>query len=134
MVVATFDTLKFANTLKASGVPDKQAEAQAVAFAEVIQVNFKELVTKSDLDQGLASTTKDLRQEINDVEQRLTARINDVEQRLNVKIDNLASDLKVQIAQIKGEQVLLRWMMGATFASVLAALGLLARLLFVMPR
>ena len=134
MVVATFDTLKFANTLKASGVPDKQAEAQAVAFAEVIQVNFKELVTKSDLDQGLAATTKDLRQEINDVEQRLTARINDVEQRLNVKIDNLASDLKVQIAQIKGEQVLLRWMMGATFASVLAALGLLARLLFVMPR
>ena len=145
MSVATFDTLKFANTLKASGVPEKQAEAQAVAFAEVIQVNFKELVTKDDLDQGLAATTKDLRQEINDaeqrlnikindVEQRLNIKINDVEQRLNAKIDNLSSDLKVQIAQIKGEQVLLRWMMGATFASVLAALGLLARLLFVMPR
>ncbi len=134
MSVATFDTLKFANTLKASGVPEKQAEAQAVAFAEVIQVNFKELVTKDDLDQGLAATTKDLRQEINDAEQRLNIKINDVEQRLNAKIDNLSSDLKVQIAQIKGEQVLLRWMMGATFASVLAALGLLARLLFVMPR
>lgn len=130
MSVATFDTLKFANTLKASGVPEKQAEAQAVAFAEVIQVNFKELVTKDDLDRvtqtgsdDLAAAVKELRQEINDVEQRLTA-----------KIDNTASDLKVQLAQVKGEQVLLRWMMGATFASGLAALGLLARLLFVMPR
>lgn len=35
MAIATFDTLKFANTLKAAGVPDKQVEAQAVAFAEV---------------------------------------------------------------------------------------------------
>jgi len=30
MAVATFDTLKFANSLKAAGVPDKQAEAEAV--------------------------------------------------------------------------------------------------------
>ena len=145
MVVATFDTLKFANTLKASGVPDKQAEAQAVAFAEVIQVNFKELVTKEDLDQGLAATTKELRQEINafakelrqeinDVEQRLNIKINDVEQRLNAKIDIVASDFKVQMAQVKGEQILLRWMMGATFAGVLATLGLIARMMFMMPR
>ena len=35
MGVATFDTLTFANTLKVAGVPEKQAEAQAVAFAEV---------------------------------------------------------------------------------------------------
>lgn len=51
MAVATFDTLKFANTLKTAGVPDKQAEAQAVAFAEIIQVNMKDLATKDDLNQ-----------------------------------------------------------------------------------
>ena len=134
MSVATFDTLKFANTLKASGVPEKQAEAQAVAFAEVIQVNFKELVTKEDLDQGLAATTKELRQEINDLAKDLRKEINDVEQRLNAKIDNVASDFRVQIAQVKGEQILLRWMMGATFAGVLATLGLIARMMFMMPR
>lgn len=54
MAVATFDTLKFANTLKAAGVPDKQAEAQAVAFAEVIQANFKELYS-ARLGLGRAS-------------------------------------------------------------------------------
>jgi polyhydroxyalkanoate synthesis regulator phasin len=130
MVVATFDTLKFANTLKASGVPEKQAEAQAVAFAEVMQVNFKELVTKEDLN----ATRDELKQKINDLRVSVKQEIGDVEQRLNAKIDNAVSDLKVQIAQVKGEQILLRWMMGATFASGLAALGLLVRVLFVLPR
>ena len=123
MPIATFDTLKFANTLKAAGVPEKHAEAQAVAYSEVVQGNFKDLVTKSDLTQA-----------IDDVEQRLTAKIDNVEQRLTARIDNCVADLKVQIAQVRGEQILLRWMMGATFACVLAALGLLARLLFVLPR
>jgi hypothetical protein len=50
MAIATFDTMKFANTLKAAGVPHGQAEAQAVAFAEVMQGNFKELATKNDLE------------------------------------------------------------------------------------
>ena len=45
IAVATYDTLKFANTLKAAGVLDRQAEAQAVAFPEVIQINLKDLVT-----------------------------------------------------------------------------------------
>ena len=42
MAVATFDTLKFANTLKAAGVPPQQAEAEAQAFSEVLQLNLKE--------------------------------------------------------------------------------------------
>ena len=35
MATTTFDTLKFANTLKAAGVPDKQAEAQASVLDEM---------------------------------------------------------------------------------------------------
>lgn len=35
MAAITFDTLKFANTLKEAGVPDKQAEAEAKALKEV---------------------------------------------------------------------------------------------------
>ena len=49
----TFDTLKFANTLKAAGVPDKQAEAQAEAMASALEVNIKDLVTKDDLQKEL---------------------------------------------------------------------------------
>lgn len=45
----TFDTLKFANKLKEAGVPSAQAEAEASALAEVLDVNLKELTTKDDL-------------------------------------------------------------------------------------
>ena len=140
MSVATFDTLKFANTLKAAGVPEKQAEAQAVAFAEVIQINFKDQATKGDL----VATAKDVRQELKDVEQRLTARIDvveqsltakikdseqgltakikDVEQGLTAKIDGSIAEVKVQIAQVKGELVLVRWMLGVLVGGVVAVL------------
>ena len=53
MTVATFDTLKYANTLKAAGVPDKQAEAQAAVLADALAVNLKDLVTKDDLKQAI---------------------------------------------------------------------------------
>jgi hypothetical protein len=46
----TFDTLKFANELKAAGVPDRQAEAEAVALANVLAetVRTSDLATKAD--------------------------------------------------------------------------------------
>ncbi len=104
MAMATFDTLKFANTLKAAGVPPAQAEAQA--FAEVMQLNLKELVTRDDL-----------KQELKDVEQRLTG-----------KLDTGLADLKVQIGQIKGELVLVRWMLGVGVSGIAA---ILIRMFFV---
>ena len=107
MPVPVFDTLKFANTLKAAGVPTEQAEAQAIAFAEVIQLNLKELVDKDDL----AATAKELKQEIKDAEQRVGA-----------KMDATTSELKVQIAQVKGELVLVRWMLGVLIGGVVAIL------------
>ncbi len=51
MTVSTFDTLKYANALKAAGVPEKQAEAQAAVLADALAVNLKDLVTKDDLKQ-----------------------------------------------------------------------------------
>ena len=53
MTAAMFDTLKYANTLKAAGVPDKQAEAQAVVLADALAVNFKDLAAKDDLKQAI---------------------------------------------------------------------------------
>jgi len=118
MAVATFDTLKFANTLKAAGVPPAQAEAEAAAFAEVMQLNLKELVTKDDL----ASTTKDLRQEIKDAEQRL-----------NSRIELLAAEQKTTRAELKGDLALLRWMVGIGMTVSIAMLGIVVRLLLTRP-
>jgi 2-phosphoglycerate kinase len=64
MTTITFDTLKFANTLKAAGVPPAQAEAEATAISEILEVNFKSLVTKDDM-----------RQEMQNMEQRLIIKL-----------------------------------------------------------
>jgi len=103
MAVATFDTLKFANTLKAAGVPDKQAEAQAVAFAEVIQINLKDLVTKDDLKRE----SDDIRREIKETEQRLSSKI------------------ETSNVQVRGDTALTRWMLAAVLTGVT---GILIRL------
>lgn len=42
-----FDTLRYANKLKAVGVPEKQAEVQAETLAEIID---ERLATKQDLE------------------------------------------------------------------------------------
>jgi len=141
MAIATFDTLKFANTLKAAGVPDKQAEAEAVAFAEVIQINFRELVTKADLDQAV----KDLRREIGDLRTELKRDIADVRgeiadlrTELNREIADLRQEFRllskdestkndVRFAKSQGDAALLKWMLGATLT---AMMGIFVRLFF----
>jgi hypothetical protein len=71
MSAITFDTLKFANRLKAAGVSDKQAEAEAEVLAEALEVNLKDLPNKSDL---LAAKVE-LQQEMKLMEQRLIIKL-----------------------------------------------------------
>ena len=71
MAAITFDTLKFANTLKEAGVLPAQAEAEASALSEVLEVNLKELVTKEDLKHEVELLRRDMR----DMEQRLVIKL-----------------------------------------------------------
>ncbi len=71
MATITFDTLKFANTLKEAGVPSAQAEAEATVLSEVLEVNLKELVTKEDLRHEVDL----LRRDMHDMEQRLIIKL-----------------------------------------------------------
>jgi hypothetical protein len=125
MAIATFDTLKFANTLKAAGVPDKQAEAEAAAFAEVIQVNFKELATKDDL----ARLGSDLRHEMKEMEYRLNAKIDGQGARLDARINALDAKLDKSLSAIDGQFKLLRWMIGLTWTTCVLMIGILLRYL-----
>ncbi len=67
MATVAFDTLKFANRLKAAGVPEKQAEAEAEVLAEVLAVSLKEQTTKGDLKLLEAS----LRQQMAEMRQQM---------------------------------------------------------------
>ncbi|MCL1962483.1 MAG: CCDC90 family protein [Desulfovibrionaceae bacterium] len=71
MTALTFDTLKYANTLKAAGFTPEQAEAQAGALSDVMEVNLKELVTKADLHYEIELLRKDMAQ----LEQRIIIKL-----------------------------------------------------------
>jgi len=60
MNAVTFDTLKYANRLKKAGFTSEQAEEQAGALSEVLEVNLKELATKGDLALLKAEMKSDL--------------------------------------------------------------------------
>ena len=57
MSAQVFDTLAYVKKLKAAGVPDAQAEAQATALAEAIT---GEIITKRDLQIELAPVRSDI--------------------------------------------------------------------------
>ncbi len=66
MSTITFDTLKFSDTLKAAGVPDKQAEAEARAVAAAA-IGEVDIATKRDID--------DLCREMQSMELRLVIKL-----------------------------------------------------------
>ena len=119
MAVATFDTLKFADTLKAGGVPPSQAEAQARAMGDVIQVNLRDLVTKDDLERAVSGLKRDLSDEI-------ASETN----KLSLKLAELNTKIEVTAAKNASDNYLTRWMLGATLSGVTA---LVIRMFFMRP-
>ena len=71
MTTITFDTLKYATRLKEGGVPPAQAEAEATALAEVLDINIRELATRQDLT---------------DMEKHMESRFESLELRLTIKL------------------------------------------------
>lgn len=65
MTAITFDTLKFVQTLKESGLTEKQAEGITIAFREAH--SSAELATKGDIDA--------LCRDMKEMEYRLTIRL-----------------------------------------------------------
>lgn len=66
MNALTFDTLAYSKKLKEAGFTDQQADAQAVALADVLKASGGDLVTKEDLNR---------------VETKLESRLNVFEER-----------------------------------------------------
>jgi hypothetical protein len=67
-------TLKFSDTLKAAGVPDKQAEAEARAVADAFASSASDLATNGDV-RDLRNEMELLRRDMLSMEQRLTIKL-----------------------------------------------------------
>jgi hypothetical protein len=77
-VAFTFDTLKYANRLKAAGAESRIAEAEAEALAEVFELYLKEVATREDLKQ--------MEERLNE---KMDARFLQLEQRMIIKLGRL---------------------------------------------
>ena len=82
-----FDTLAYTKKLKAAGVPEKQAEVQAEALAEIVD---ERLATK----QGLKELELCLKQGLKELELRLSQEINKIATELKALEMRLKQDLK----------------------------------------
>jgi hypothetical protein len=78
IVAITFDTLKYANRLKAAGAESRIAEAEAEALAEIFELNLKEVATREDLKQ--------MKERLNE---KMDARFFQLEQRMIIKLGGL---------------------------------------------
>jgi hypothetical protein len=92
MATITFDTLKYSKRLKDAGVPEKQAEAEAEALAEVMEINLNELASRRDLKDVETS----LKRDIGEAESRLKhdlelirLELRDLERRMTIKLGGL---------------------------------------------
>ena len=100
----TFDTLSYANKLKAAGFEPKQAEAQAQAQAELLSALVdNHLATKEDLKNLELATKQDIKN-LEIVTKRdiknLEVDIKNLEIRLEAKIENLENKLLIKLGGI----------------------------------
>jgi hypothetical protein len=71
----SFDTLAYTKKLKAAGVPERQAEAQAETLAEIVD---ERLATKKDLQE---------------MEARFDTRINELSYKLTIRLSGIMGSM-----------------------------------------
>jgi len=109
MAAIGLDTLKFARKLKAAGVPEQQAEAQAEIMSEAFLFNLDALVTKDYLDARLGEQ-----------EARMDARFIEQDARNDSRftaIDKRLAEMDIRFTEIDGKFRLVMWMLAVIIAS-----------------
>ncbi|MBF0292525.1 MAG: hypothetical protein HQK86_10265 [Nitrospinae bacterium] len=101
------DTLEYVKELRAAGVPEQQAEAQAKALSKAVSEN---VVTKEHFDL----TLEKVNHRIGTLEEKVNHRIDTLEEKFNHRIEQLEYRLTIR--------------MGGMIAAAIAALAAIMRL------
>jgi len=117
MGAIAFDTYAFIKKLEKSGFKEEQAEALSGALKEVQEAHLEELATKGDILE-LKRDMKDLKRDVKEFKNEITQDIKELRQETKQDILGLKQSTKLDIAEIKGELLLLKWMLGFMFAGI----------------
>ena len=116
MKAANFDSLTYANRLKAAGMDGGLAEVQASALTEVIQDHFHSLSTKQEVQQ----LSLDLRKEI-----QLQGQ--DLRKEMQLQGQELRKDMQLLRLEVQKDMQLLEQRMVIKLGSLMAlAIGVVA--------
>ena len=116
MKAANFDSLTYANRLKAAGMDGGLAEVQASVMTEVIQDHFHTLSTKQELQQ----VGQDLRKEMNLMGQ-------DLRKEMNLMGQDLRKDMQLLRLEVQKDMQLLEQRMVIKLGSLMVlAIGVVA--------
>ena len=116
MKAANFDSLTYANRLKAAGMDGGLAEVQASALTEVIQDHFHTLSTKQELQQ----VSLDLRKEMNLMGQ-------DLRKDMQLQGQELRKDMQLLRLEVQKDMQLLEQRMVIKLGSLMVlAIGVVA--------
>ena len=116
MKAANFDSLTYANRLKAAGMDGGLAEVQASVMTEVIQDHFHTLSTKQELQQ----VGQDLRKEMNLMGQ-------DLRKDMNLMGQDLRKDMQLLRMEVQKDMQLLEQRMVIKLGSLMVlAIGVVA--------
>jgi len=108
-----FDTQKFVKRLQTAKFSPEQAEGQSEAIREVLETAF---ASHSKEQQEIS--TRAVNELDSKTEKALVAFKHDV----NERFISLEGKMDTRLAEVKGELVLLRWMIGAVFAGIVTML------------
>jgi hypothetical protein len=116
MKAANFDSLTYANRLKAAGMDGGLAEVQASALTEVIQDHFHSLSTKQEVQQ----LSLDLRKEI-----QLQGQ--DLRKEMQLQVQELRKDMQLLRLEVQKDMQLLEQRMVIKLGSLMVlAIGVVA--------
>ena len=116
MKAANFDSLTYANRLKAAGMDGGLAEVQASALTEVIQDHFHSLSTKQEVQQ----LSLDLRKE-------MQLQVQDLRKDMQLQGQELRKDMQLLRLEVQKDMQLLEQRMVIKLGSLMVlAIGVVA--------
>lgn len=110
MAAVIFDTLKFVEKLTSVGIPEIHAKAQLEALSEVMNTNIQSFITEHELKEMEATLESKI--------DKLDAKIDKLESRLTAKIDRLDAKTDGVETSLRGELLLIKWMLGFLLTGV----------------
>ena len=127
MKAANFDSLSYANRLKAAGMDGDLAEVQASAMTEVIQDHFHSLSTKQEVQQLSLDLRKEIQLQGQELRKDMQLQGQELRKEIQLQGQELRKDMQLLRLEVQKDMQLLEQRMVIKLGSLMVlAIGVVA--------